>query len=110
MGFASLLTITCQTRTFKHEFYSSKQHLKSFAINRRVVYAMKNIGQGYSSIVKFTALMNMPPPMTEKNYQKTTKKVTPVTVKVAKETMKEAAAELAKKESTENDVTDIAVS
>jgi len=101
-----LLTITCQTRTFKHEFYSSKQHLKSFAINR----AMRNIGQGYSSIVKFTALMNMPPPMTEKNYQKTTKKVTPVTVKVAKETMKEAAAELAKKESTENDVTDIAVS
>ena len=61
MGFASLLTISCQICTFKHEFYSSKQHLKSFDINRRVVYAMRNIGQGYSSIVKFTALMNMPP-------------------------------------------------
>ena len=111
MGFASLLTITCQICTFKHEFYSSKQHLKSFDINRRVVYAMRSIGQGYSSIVKFTALINMPSPMTEKNYQKTVKKVTSVVVKVAKETMKEAATEEAlKKGSNGNGVTDIAVS
>ena len=67
MGFASLLMIIkCKERKckFKEEFYTSNPVKKTFDINHHIIYALRNIGQGHASIKKFTALMNMPSPMT----------------------------------------------
>ena len=59
-GFSTLLLIKCDFG-FEKEFYLS-QHTtaKTHVINRRIIYTMRSIGQGYSSIKKFTDLMNMP--------------------------------------------------
>jgi hypothetical protein len=55
---------------------------------------MRTIGQGHSSLEKFTALMNMPTPMTQKNYDRSVKFMTNIVQNVAEETMTEAAQEL----------------
>ena len=113
MGFASLLTIKCKERRckFKEEFYTSNPVKKTFDINRRIIYAMRNIGQGHASIKKFTALMNMPSPMTVKNYDQSVKTMTKVVVEVAEQTMAEAAHDLksSKGQHSGDDVVDIAV-
>ena len=108
MGFASLLRIHCEERycDFKEELYSSNSVKKTFDINRRIIYAMRNIGQGHASIKKFTALMNMPSPMTVKNYDQSVKTMTKVVVEVAEETMADAAHNL---KSSKDDVVDTAV-
>jgi len=67
-GFASLLFIECLQCGFEKEFYTSKPAGKSYDVNRRIIYTMRSIGQGYSSLRKFTALMNMPQPMTVKKW------------------------------------------
>ena len=67
---------------------------KAFDVNRRMVYAMRNIGQGYTSLEQFSALMNMPKPMTKKNFYAVNKKfLTPVN-DVAEQTMLDATQEL----------------
>ena len=48
---------------------------------------MRSIGQGHSSLKIFTALMNMPSPMTPKNYDRSVKTITDAVVNVAEETM-----------------------
>ena len=68
MGLSSMLVLKCISRLcdFKKEFYTSRDCGRSFDINRRVIYSMRSCGQGFSSIEKFTTLMNMPTPMTKK--------------------------------------------
>ena len=113
MGFASLLTIKCKERRckFKEEFYTSSPVQKAFDINRRIIYAMRSIGQGHASMKKFTALMNMPPPMTVKNYDQLVKTMTKVVIEVAEQTMAEAAHDLIslKRQHSGDDVVDVAV-
>ena len=46
MGFAYFLSITCKQCDFQKEFYSSQPVEQSFDINRRIIYAMRSIGQG----------------------------------------------------------------
>ena len=110
MGFASLLIVKCSQCNFKKDFYTSKPVEKSYDINPRVIYAMRNIGQGHASIKKFTALMNMPPPMTVKNYDRAVSKITKIVVDVAEETMAEAAHELKILKGGDNSIIDIPVS
>lgn len=96
MGFSSLLIIKCETHRckFEEEFYTSNPARRGFDINSRIIYAMRSIGQGHASIKKFTALMNMPAPMTVKNYDKVVKTMAKVVEGVAKQTMSEAAHDL----------------
>ena len=101
-GFASLLLIKCECG-FEKEFYSSQPAIaKTHDINRRIIYTMRSIGQGYSSIQKFTALMNMPQPMTQKNYDRSVKIISEVVQDVAEETMADAATELKENQGTNN--------
>ena len=58
---------------------------------------MRSIGQGYSSIQKFTALMNMPQTMTLKNYDRSVKIISKVVQDVT-----DAANELKEKQGTDN--------
>lgn len=94
-GFASLLSLKCRSCGYVKEFYTSKQHEgKRFDINKRFVYGMRSCGQGYAFLEKFTSLLDMPRPMTKKNFNVLLKKVTEAVIEVANETMSDAATEL----------------
>ena len=74
-GLASFLTLKCESCDFENEFSSSRQAGKGYDINRRLIYSMRSLGQGYCGIKKFTAHMNLPPPMTQNNYDKVVKTI-----------------------------------
>ena len=94
-GLASLLVLNCNECDYEREFYSSQLcRDKFFDVDTRIVYAMRSIGQGYSSIEKFNALMNLPKPMAATSYEKTVSSLLKASHEVAEETMKEAAEEL----------------
>ena len=64
----------CNSKCYwEHVFYNTKKNTRAYQINRRAFYSIRKIGGGYQSLRKFLCLMNHPPPMTEKNYRKTTK-------------------------------------
>ena len=69
---------------------------------------MRSIGQGYASIEKFTTLLNLPKPMTQKSFDKSVKWLLKATTTVAEETMNEAAEEL--KENCDEPFVDVGVS
>ena len=82
-GCAHLLLLTC---CWEHEFWSSKKINSSrsksanknnsgFDINKRLLYSMKNCGQGFSSMEMFCYLMDIPKPSTHNNYLKQMKTV-----------------------------------
>ena len=68
-----MLYIKCSTRNCKyiHEFFISAKVNKCFEINQRMVYTMPSLSHGYAGIERFNTLMNIPKPMTVKNYNKT---------------------------------------
>ena len=75
------------------------------------MYTMRTLGHGYTGIQTFTNLMNIPIPMTEKNYNRTAKKIGGVVQKVAKDTMKDATKELHEKAKSDGkEVIDVGVS
>ena len=55
---------------WKNEFTTSTKKYKKFDINYKTVYAMRRCGKGYQGLRRFLAIINHPPPMTEKNYRK----------------------------------------
>ena len=89
-GFAVMFNVSCTCGHIK-EFYSSKTCDKAYDINRRMIYTMRTCGQGYAGLEKFTALMDMPKPMTAKNYDKAVKAITKKVKSVAEETLQDAA-------------------
>jgi len=106
-GFSSMLYLQCECG-FKKEFYTSQNAgKKAFDINRRIIYTMRNLGQGYSGLQKFTTFMNMPTPMTVRNFSRSVKIIAKTVEKVAEKSMSEAAAQI----TTDSEgVTDTAVS
>ena len=78
------------SRDFRHEFYTSKASGKDFDINKRLVYTLRALDQGHAGLEKFTALMNMPKPMTANNYDKLVSNISTVAKVVADETMEDA--------------------
>lgn len=59
-GYASSLCLLCENCGWKQSFYTSKQQGKSFAVNRRIVYAMRTLGKGHTDVK----------PLLEKNIQR----------------------------------------
>ena len=111
MGLASSLYIECSRCLYKNEFFTSTMQDSSFDVNKRMVYTMRSCGQGYAGIEKFTMLMDMPKPMTGKNYNKLVQKFVKVTEEVAKETMEDAVKEIRQKSGADCSATvDTAVS
>lgn len=93
-GSASHLRLRCEECAWVYTFYTSKKVQHSFDINRRFVYAMRSIGQGYSSMKRFCANMNMPPPMHLKAYSASNAAFSKAAKSVAMKTMEIAASEL----------------
>ena len=44
--------------------------MRSYDINKRSLYDFRRLGKGYTGMKTFLAIMNLPPPMTKKNYSK----------------------------------------
>lgn len=77
--------------------YTSKRHGQPFDINRRLVYAMRSVGCGRSEAVKFSSVMNMPPPLVPNSYSSTVKIISSVVCTLAEEVMQSAAIEVKRK-------------
>ena len=76
-GFSSLLYLKCTSLSCQYmkEFYTSDQSTRSFDVNKRLIYTMRTLGHGHKGITKFASLMNMPRPMTFKNYDSLKQKI-----------------------------------
>ena len=95
-GLASLLTIKCSSCGHSVESYTSKISTKdkTFDINYRAVYAMRECGQGHSSLDTLCSLLNMPSPMVNKAYTDIIHKISDAVKDVCHDTMVDAIDEL----------------
>ena len=71
-------------------------------MNRRFVYMMRSLGKGHSGAKKFCALVNMPPPLSQKAYWKTSRTIKDNIKTFAKHSMADAAHEMRMSKSGEN--------
>ena len=67
--------------------------MRSYDINKRSVYAFRRLGKGYAGMKTFLTIMNLPPPMTKKNYSKIARTVYKAVKTVAESCMSDAAKE-----------------
>ena len=93
-GCASHLRLRCEECGWVFSFHSSKKVNKSFDVNKRLVYAMRSIGQGHASMKRFCSHMNMPPPMQFKAYRDCNLALSKAANSVATKTMNDAAVEV----------------
>jgi hypothetical protein len=94
-GWAISLSLMCNKCPYKSsEFTSSKKQGKVPVINRRLVYAMREVGCGYGEARKLSYLLNMPPPPTTNSYQAHVKALCSVVSELAEKSMSTAAEEI----------------
>lgn len=84
--------VVCDTCAFGHSFQSSKKVGSAIENNLRLVYALRQLGKGYSGAVTLAKVMNMPPPPWHSAYQKISTKLCKAAETVASESMANAAA------------------
>ena len=68
-GIAPELTLTCSACERETSEVMSNRIGRYFEVNRRAVFARRAVGLGREGLVKFCALMDMPPPMSNTSYQ-----------------------------------------
>lgn len=95
-GCASHLRSRCRACGWVYTFYTSKKQGQSFDVNRRLVYVMRSLGEGYTSAKRFCGLMNMPPPVSSTAYRASNIALSQAAKKVASTTMENAANEVTK--------------
>ena len=107
-GLANFILVKCTNCGFTLQKYTSKTvqnigkpGMQSFDANLRSAYAFIRCGLGHRGIEKFCGMMNMPPPMARKNYDKLSNKICDVVEKVAKSSMLEAASNLKQTKGTD---------
>ena len=94
---ASCSLLACKKCGYSEKFYASVSNDNSFDINVRTVYSTKACEQGYVGLEKLTAIMNLPKPVTAKNYDKIVSRLKFVAKEVANETMRDASEDLLSK-------------
>ena len=67
---ANFLLISYSSCGWSRDFYTSKQSKGAFDVHKRIVYGMRIIGNGFSGLKKFAAIMNMPSVHTKKQFFK----------------------------------------
>lgn len=96
-GLSQCFHLLCSNCGYKSpDMYTSVRKDKTFEVNRRAVYAFREIGCGHSEMVTFCYLMDLPPPPQKSAYHKHIHVFNEVTTQLAKETMLCAASDLAK--------------
>ncbi|GFR03944.1 uncharacterized protein TNCT_20101 [Trichonephila clavata] len=66
---------------------------KDYEVNTRITYAMRTVGQGFCGIKHFCTAMDLPPPVSQKAYEKIPRKINLASCEVADDSMKNAAKE-----------------
>ncbi|GFR22375.1 uncharacterized protein TNCT_195511 [Trichonephila clavata] len=66
---------------------------KDYEVNTRITYAMRTVGQGFCGIKHFCTTMDLPPPVSQKAYEKILRKINLASCVVADNSMKNAAKE-----------------
>eukprot|EP00112_Aurelia_sp_Birch-Aquarium-sp1_P015936 Seg357.6 transcript_id=Seg357.6/GoldUCD/mRNA.D3Y31 product="hypothetical protein" protein_id=Seg357.6/GoldUCD/D3Y31 len=113
MGLATSLRLCCTKDqcTFSKSFHTSNKNGQAFEVNRRTVLAAREVGIGHKGLVKFSGVMNMPPPMNKNSYRDIVKSLECAAECVAERSMKNAATETKEFYDSEDDgVYDVAVS
>ena len=102
-GLSSYIEIKCTCGYYRSEFSSPtiKKSGKGLNANTRSVYAMRSCGLGYNALEKFCGLMNLPPPVSKKNYQKLSHKIRDTAKTVAEASMSAAIEEVKKEGATD---------
>lgn len=94
VGLGCNVTIVCQKCGVIGSFDSchklgTNNHV--YSINRRVIYAMRCLGQGLAGLGMFCGLMNLPPPVKKSTYSLVYQRILVATNQVAKESLSKAA-------------------
>lgn len=93
-GISFSYAVVCGACAYVHSFESSKKTGSSIENNLRLVYAMRQLGKGYSGAVTLAKVMNMPPPPWHSAYQKISAKLCKAAENVASKSMMNAATEV----------------
>ncbi|GFS52943.1 uncharacterized protein TNCV_330911 [Trichonephila clavipes] len=67
---------------------------KDYEVNTRITYAMRTVGLGFCGIKNFCTAMDMPPPVSQKSYERIPRKINLTSREVANDSMKNAAKEI----------------
>jgi len=100
-GLASHLSLKCYYCQSEHTFPTSSIVYASsgsgnwfYEVNRRTVYALRNIGKGRSALANFCMIMDMPPPVLRDSYSTHVSEVCKASIAVCEETLQSAGREL----------------
>lgn len=93
-GLASKYIVNCSkcgyvTAFWNGQMLGEKKNIPE--INTRFVYAMRCVGQGHAGMETFSSVMELPPPIAAKSYNKINQKIKLATYNVAQNSMKNAA-------------------
>lgn len=88
-GISFSYAVVCGACAYVHSFESSKKTGSSIENNLRLVYAMRQLGKGYSGAVTLAKVVNMPPPW-HSAYQKISAKLCKAAENVAPKSMMNA--------------------
>ncbi|XP_077489628.1 uncharacterized protein LOC144100613 [Amblyomma americanum] len=94
LGISCAYAVLCDACAYAYSFQSLKKVGSAIENNLRLVYAMRQLGKGYSGAVTLTKVMNMPAPPWHSAYQKISAKLYKAAETVAFKSMMNAAAEL----------------
>ncbi|GFU66313.1 uncharacterized protein TNCV_3642361 [Trichonephila clavipes] len=84
------MLITCSTlTTFKSSSVIASS--KDCEANARITYAMRTVGLGFCGIKNFPTAMDLPPPVSQKSYERILRKINLASREVAEDSMKNAA-------------------
>lgn len=113
-GLGSKILINCKKCNPSDDayFHTSKvieNTSSTYEVNRRMVYAMRSIGQGLNGIKKFCGIMNLPAPVALPTYNLINDHILEATRNASKESMQQAALEEVQETGTDPN-TDITVS
>ena len=103
-GLSSFLIVACSSCRFSWSSHTSKgvkDNQRVMEVNLRSVYAMRRCGVGHNGLQKFCGAMNMPPPVTRKNFSKLSDRLGDAIEKVAKTSTIEASAEVKQQEGSD---------
>jgi hypothetical protein len=84
------VSISHVTRVDGLKHFILQREIAIFYINRRMVYAMRSIDCGQSSMSRFCSTMNMPPPVGSQPFREHTKAILRAAKDVAEQTIKDA--------------------
>lgn len=95
-GVSSTLSISCTKCSEINEFHTSRMigaKQNQCEVNLRIIYGMRCVGQGLAGLERFCSIMDFPPPLSQKSYDKAVKKIGQAAATVSKISMKEVALE-----------------